>query len=333
MKLTEAVEEEDITKSRDMDKVDSLLLSLASGLSFFFSLLRAVVGDIPSLILFFPLLILGWLLPIYVGYFKGGIHNNLEERFRGWIYLIEGCFVYAMSTFIDFMIRYPRDLLNIERFLLLFIVVSLILFIGSVIIINKVAYWFLKIRLSDISRTKDKESEKRLVVSTFISTVFLAIGLQCFTSPWLYAIISKIVICRVGAIVASITYGIGYIFIGSIFYRTSEKWSFVCHNSHLLEIRKMKGRVFLIEKVATVAMITLLLFLQFNAVVVFIGILIILALLLYFLTFYSEIWELEIEIKESELDKISRGERESIVKFKREHEEAKKRISLFIRER
>jgi len=274
--LTEAFEEEDITKGKDMDKVDSLLLSLASGLSFFFSLLRAVVGDIPSIILFFPLLILGWLLPIYVGYCKGGINNILEERFRGWIYLIEGCFVYAMSTFLDFMVRYPRDPLNIEGFLLLFIVVSLILFIGSVIIINKVAYWFLKIRLSDISRTNYKESEKRLVVSTFISTVFLAIGLQCFTSPLLYAIISKIVISKVGVIVASIANGIGYIFIGAIFYRTSAKWSFICHNSHLLEIREFKGRIFPVEKVAMILMITLLFFLQLNTVIVFIGILIIL---------------------------------------------------------
>ncbi|MEO0251346.1 MAG: hypothetical protein ABIM44_03775 [candidate division WOR-3 bacterium] len=58
---------------KDRNKLDSLLLNLASSLSLFFSLLRIIIrNDILSFIVFLPLLILGWLLPIYVGYFKGG---------------------------------------------------------------------------------------------------------------------------------------------------------------------------------------------------------------------------------------------------------------------
>jgi hypothetical protein len=52
---------------------------------------------------------------------------------------------------------------------------------------------------------------------------------------------------------------------------------------------------------------------------------------LYFLVFYSEIWELDIEVKQSELDRISDEEKAKIVKFKKECEKAKKRISFLIR--
>jgi hypothetical protein len=52
---------------------------------------------------------------------------------------------------------------------------------------------------------------------------------------------------------------------------------------------------------------------------------------LYFLGFYSETWELDMEVKQSELDKISDEEKAKILEFKKGREEAKKCISFLIR--
>jgi hypothetical protein len=67
------------------------------------------VIDLLSLIAGIPFLILGVVVPFYVGYIRGVIEiDTVEERIRGWIYSIIGT-NYFLGSFVISLIssRYP----------------------------------------------------------------------------------------------------------------------------------------------------------------------------------------------------------------------------------
>lgn len=110
-----------------MDRLDTLLLFFSSSLSIGFSLIFAFFGK-EVLFSFLPALFLGWVMPIYVGYVRGSlILDQIEERVRGWIYLIMGTGLYSVLT-VFFLVLNKTDSssrlvlvsLGIEAFLIYF---------------------------------------------------------------------------------------------------------------------------------------------------------------------------------------------------------------------
>jgi hypothetical protein len=72
-------------------KLDSLLLFISSSLSSILTIMRLIIGEYNSIILFIPLLLSGWFMPVYIGYLRGAILlDSTVERIRGWLYLIFG---------------------------------------------------------------------------------------------------------------------------------------------------------------------------------------------------------------------------------------------------
>jgi len=79
---------------------------MATLLGTVFSLLQYYLGMMRQqtyLVLFVPVFLMGIPLPIYVGYYRGGIKLRstacaLVERARGWIYLSSGLYGYLYST-------------------------------------------------------------------------------------------------------------------------------------------------------------------------------------------------------------------------------------------
>ena len=94
-----------------MQNLDSLLLFLSSGSSLFFSIIYLLLGY-PELVLgFIPLLMLGLVVPVYVGYIRGAmILDTLEERVRGWIYFCVGSTVYISQAIIWFLGKTLKNL-------------------------------------------------------------------------------------------------------------------------------------------------------------------------------------------------------------------------------
>lgn len=87
-----------IDREMKLQNLDSLLLFLASILGFLFSFIYVLFGYLEVALAFIPVIILGLVIPIYVGYIRGGIIlDTLEERVRGWIYFIAGVVVYLLQ--------------------------------------------------------------------------------------------------------------------------------------------------------------------------------------------------------------------------------------------
>lgn len=89
------------------DKADYLLLHVSSLLSIIFIFFQILIGGIKALILFFPLIILIVILPMYIGYIRGVILcDSIIERIRGWIFLLMGSGFYSYILVLYFIGEY-----------------------------------------------------------------------------------------------------------------------------------------------------------------------------------------------------------------------------------
>lgn len=97
-----------------MERFDEFLLFITSVLGLFFSFLYSLLGYPEIVYGFFPLLIIGVVIPIYIGYVRGAILLDiLEERVRGWIYFLIGVFYYS-ALIIFFVVNKLLLVLNVE---------------------------------------------------------------------------------------------------------------------------------------------------------------------------------------------------------------------------
>lgn len=82
-----------------IEELDNLLLFLSSFLALFFTVFQLFLNTAMTIIYFAPLLVLGAILPIYVGYIRGAlIYDSVPERVRGWVYFILGVPFYLFAT-------------------------------------------------------------------------------------------------------------------------------------------------------------------------------------------------------------------------------------------
>lgn len=84
-----------------LGKLDSALLFFSSSLSLAFGLGYAYL-ETKWLQYYVPMLFLGWFMPVYIGYVRGSLIQDLvEERIRGWIYFIVGLGMYIFSPILE----------------------------------------------------------------------------------------------------------------------------------------------------------------------------------------------------------------------------------------
>ncbi len=93
---------------KKIDKLDQLLLFVTSSAGIFISVLQELsVTNVLDTHLF-ALLFFGWLMPIYIGYYRGAVkYNDALERSRGWIYFLIGLIGYfiliSMNKLVEFL--------------------------------------------------------------------------------------------------------------------------------------------------------------------------------------------------------------------------------------
>jgi len=81
-----------------LGKVDAALLFLASSVGTIFAVIRAIVSGAGGLWYVAPLLLLGVVLPLYFGYWRGGVvRSSAIDRYRGWIFFWVGLGFYALN--------------------------------------------------------------------------------------------------------------------------------------------------------------------------------------------------------------------------------------------
>lgn len=88
-----------------LDKLDNAFLFTISLVGLFFTIVQVYVKQIEGLIVMSPLLVLGVVLPFYIGYVRGAItfDSQIVERARGWVYFIMGIGAYCTFVFPSFI--------------------------------------------------------------------------------------------------------------------------------------------------------------------------------------------------------------------------------------
>jgi hypothetical protein len=83
-------------ENRRRDKLDDALLFLMGSIGILFGLIQVYVGFSTLLQFIVPVALLGWALPFYFGFVRGAIGDSMADRYRGWIFLVIGLFLYTM---------------------------------------------------------------------------------------------------------------------------------------------------------------------------------------------------------------------------------------------
>lgn len=84
------------TSSEKIEKLDNALLFCLASMGIITSFIEINKNDFSQLIAAIPFLLLGIVIPFFIGYVRGSISkNNFEERIRGWIYFFVGLFSYV----------------------------------------------------------------------------------------------------------------------------------------------------------------------------------------------------------------------------------------------
>lgn len=88
-----------------IDKLDDLFLYLSTVPTILFTVIQAASGE-EMLLAFLPILVPTF-VALYIGYIRGAITvNTIEERIRGWVYLIGAILFYPSYYFAILSIIY-----------------------------------------------------------------------------------------------------------------------------------------------------------------------------------------------------------------------------------
>lgn len=139
-------------------KLDSALLFLSSSITIIFALIQVFIGGVSALIYFLPLFFLGWIIPFYVGYIKGGLGDSVVERCRGWLYLTLGL---IMSITI-------LSMLLIFRF---FSVIIMVIFMIPIVFFVRILKDMIVRKISKICNYKLSNVESMAMSCTFIAVI------------------------------------------------------------------------------------------------------------------------------------------------------------------
>ena len=152
-------------------KLDSALLFFSSSLSIAFGVGYGWLGG-KWLQYYLPMLLLGWFMPVYIGYVRGSlIEDSIEERVRGWIYFIMGLGYYIASPLFAVLAEEIFELSlysNLVTAILSFIIGFLLSTTYSTVI-----YKIFKIQIKNL-----REEVRKAFSETRLSALLLAILLM-----------------------------------------------------------------------------------------------------------------------------------------------------------
>ena len=211
-------------------RIDELLLFLSSGLGILFSIIQASVAGVSSVVLFAPLLLLGLVLPVYLGYIKGAIEDRNEERIRGWTYLIGGVLIY--STHIGLYMF--REYYHVDPFDLLALIIQYsagsFMFIIVMHYLETLTSWILGV-------SEEEVGLGTIIVSkiTQFSAFMLAFGLEFLVVSYIYPPSSTVPSIPLPAIVSMCM-----IAWGTALFWDSGLWSVISRNIEVVSLKKTK---------------------------------------------------------------------------------------------
>jgi len=237
-----------------------LFLYLTSVLGFFFSLVYILFERIETVIGFIPILIVGMVIPIYIGYIRGAILvDSIEERIRGWIYFIYGLIVYIAEA-VPSIVRRLLIAMNIEfENISLLAILAGGLILGFVIGRGRMHRWFSRIIFTAFDRkatTLTDKIYKDTALSAFILSFFMYISFSTIFS-------AEFVLSTVGIVTLPAATGIA-LFAWS--ERDIRKWSSLTEFSEYVKFKRERVKPYLPSKVGYVLFPISLVLLAFSII-------------------------------------------------------------------
>jgi hypothetical protein len=105
-------------RQKKIERLDNAFLFVISLIGLLFTIIQFYREGVSGLVEIAPLLVLGTVVPFYVGYIRGAIEcNALIERVRGWVYLTVGVIAYFAFFIESFGV--PNNLGFLVYFLIL----------------------------------------------------------------------------------------------------------------------------------------------------------------------------------------------------------------------
>lgn len=99
-------------RQKKIEKLDNAFLFVISLIGLLFTIIQFYREGVSGLIEIAPLLVLGTVVPFYIGYIRGAIEcNTIIERVRGWVYLTVGVIAYFAFFIESFGVSFDVGLL------------------------------------------------------------------------------------------------------------------------------------------------------------------------------------------------------------------------------
>jgi len=216
---------------RRLRNLDSLLLFFTSILGIIFSFTYILFGYREVALAFAPILILGVVIPIYIGYIRGTIIlDTLEERVRGWIYFLHGVATYLFSltlwTINKSLITLTAEFETFSGLL----IISGSLLIGYFVGVGKMRRWFCRTIFVVFNRKSSELTEKIFNDTTRSAYEIGALLYLAFIASTYYGTLE---LFTVFMITYSILFGIVVFFLSE---REIRKWVNLVQFSNFVEL-------------------------------------------------------------------------------------------------
>lgn len=229
-----------------MESFDEFFLFITSALGFFFSFTYTLLGYREVVYGFLPLLIIGLVIPIYIGYVRGAILlDMLEERVRGWIYFLCGVFVYIASSILFIVDKLLMLSVGFETFSRFFIFGGSLL-IGYFISSKRLHRWFCRNVFEAFNHKMTKLTDK---IYTDTSSSALLIGLFLYIS-FILSLSETFDLWVLFMTAFFISSGMAF-FVWS--ERDIRKWISLVRFSDFIEIESKKARSYISTRVGTIS--------------------------------------------------------------------------------
>lgn len=233
---------------RRMERLDEFFLFITSVLGLFFSWLYTLLGYREIIYGFLPLLIIGVVIPIYIGYVRGAILlDTLEERVRGWIYFLHGV-VFYLGLCVLFAVNELLPILNVEfeTFSRLFFLAGLFFF--GFFLGGKTLYrWFCRNIYNAFNYKMTRLMEKiydDTASNAFWTTIYFYISFNVSTSENLDFVLTFLLIFF-------ISLGVVNFILSERFIR---KWVNLIRFSDFIEVESKRKRSYISPRIAKIIM-------------------------------------------------------------------------------
>jgi len=185
---------------------------------------------------FLPLLIIGLVIPIYIGYVRGAILlDTLEERVRGWIYFLIGVFYYS-ALIIFFVVNKLLLVLNVEFEIFSGLFTAIGIFLVSYFLGRRSLYrWFCRNIFNAFDHKMTKLTDK-IYADTSESALYAGLF---FYLVFVLSVSENLDISIVLMIVFSVLMGV-VLFI--LHERIMRKWVNLVRFSDFIEIESARAR-------------------------------------------------------------------------------------------